>query len=115
MQRDTTHQRNPIPLYIACYAIWIVQSALGLWLTLQLRVNLIDLVMFLELGPWILGAVDKFGTVALGLIWLVAVVALEIYLRGGVERGLLRPRATRITVIIVALLGSSYLLQWLLV
>ena len=93
---------------------WGLLSALGLWLVLLWRINLIDLVVILRLGPWILGALDKFGVFLLGLIWLACVIVLEGYLRGGVEKGLLWHRSGRVFLVEVVLVGISLGLQWLL-
>ena len=69
-------------LWWLLYAVsWVGNSALALWLTLQLRLNLIDLNNFLGWGPWILIGVDKFGFVLLVLGWLVSVFVIELYLR----------------------------------
>ncbi len=94
---------------------WVGTSALALWLTLQLRINLIDLNNFLGWGPWLLIAVDKFGWVLLGLGWLIGVFGIDIYLRGAPTRRQLLRRLWRVLWLVSAGLGVSYGLQWLLI
>ena len=100
-----------VPLYLACYVVWIALSALGLWIILQLRINLIDLAVLLRINPWALGAVDKFSLLILGVIWLICVILLEHYLRRGIPQNALWTRATRVLLAELLLLGASYGLQ----
>lgn len=101
-------------LYIICYIAWFAIAAAGVWLLLQLRLNLIDISMAIDVGPWALGAIDKFGIVLLGLAWVVGVFAAEGYLRKGVELGQLWPRLGRVAGIEAGLLVASYGLQWIM-
>lgn len=94
---------------------WVAGSALGLWLILQLRINLIDINNALGWGPWILIGIDKFGFVLLGLGWLVGVFALEMYLRRSPSWQQLLRRGLQSLLTIGLAIGVSYLLQWLLV
>jgi hypothetical protein len=57
-----------LPLYLACYALWLVLSALGVWLVFAVRSVLVGLAFALRFNPWQLRAVDNFGVVTLGLI-----------------------------------------------
>lgn len=93
---------------------WVGSSALALWLTLQLRINLIDLNNFLGWGPWILIAVDKFGLLLLGLGWLIGVFVIELYLRAAQTLRRLGQRLLRVFLIVGIALALSYALQWLL-
>ncbi|GIV77758.1 hypothetical protein FKZ61_011380 [Litorilinea aerophila] len=102
-------------LYASCYGAWLVTAGLALWLMLLLRINLLDLSMWLDVGPWVMGAVDKFGIVLLGLFWLIAAMAMEAYFRLGVSKGQLWPRVGRVLGVEVLLIALSYLLQWLYV
>lgn len=70
------------------YALWFTSAALSLWAALWLRtVVLIDLpIMTLRLNRWALIAVDRFGTVILGLAWLLFVLASEADFRKLSER-----------------------------
>ncbi len=94
---------------------WVLISGMALWLIMQVRINLIDLNNFLGWGPWILGAVDKFGLVLLGLGWLIGVLGLEMYLRAASTLPMLGRRLLRMFLVAGASLALSYMLQWLLV
>jgi hypothetical protein len=106
--------RQLLPLYLACYALWIGLSALGVWLIFAGRDTLIDLSFWLRLDPWQLHAVDNFGVVTMGLIWLIGVLVLEHALRQGVVKQRLWVRAARAFVIETVILGLCYGVQVLL-
>lgn len=94
---------------------WVGSSALTLWLTLQLRINLIDLNNFLGWGAWVLIGVDKFGILLLGLGWLISVFVIEMHLRSGRTTAILWQRSWQLFIYIGGGLALSFLLQWLLV
>lgn len=106
--------RQLLPLYLACYALWIVLSALGVWLIFAARDAMFDLAIWLRLNPWQLRAVDNFGVVTMGLIWLIGILFLEHSLRQGVVKQRLWARAARAFVIVAVLLALSYGVQALI-
>ncbi len=106
--------RKLLPLYLACYALWLGLSALGLWLLFQAREAMFVVAVRLRFNPWVLRAIDQFGTVTLGLIFLVGLLALEHYLRQGVVKNRLWARATRVFLFVAAALGLCYGVQFLL-
>ena len=106
--------RALILLYLACFIGWLIASALGFWILLQLRVNLLDIFVALDLNRWAMGAVDKFGVVILGLGWLIAVLIGEMWLRGGIASNRLSSRLFRLLGIEVLILAVSYGLQFVL-
>jgi hypothetical protein len=65
------------------YLLWLASAAVTLWLMLNLRLLLlVNLPMRVRnINPWALGAIDKFGTVFFGLVWLIWVVVSEAYFR----------------------------------
>jgi hypothetical protein len=69
--------------YVACYVIWIAYGALSFWTILEYRDAVLSLLPVI--GPWVMGAVDKFGLLFFGLAALIWVLYLEHYLRTGVE------------------------------
>lgn len=103
-----------LPLYLACYALWLAFSAVGVWLLFAARAALFALSIWLRLNPWQVRAVDNFGIVTLGLVWLMAILLLEYYLRQGVARQRLWGRAGRAFLIEAVLLGLCYGVQALL-
>jgi hypothetical protein len=106
--------RQLLPLYLACYTLWLALSALGVWLIFVARDTLFALSIWLRLNPWQLRAVDNFGIVTLGLIWLMGILLLEHSLRQGVEKQRLWVRAARALVIVALLLGLCYGVQVLI-
>jgi hypothetical protein len=113
--RSTASFWTLLPAYAASFICWLLSAALTFWLILQLRINLIDISVFvIDTGPWVLGAVDKFGMLLLGLAWLVAVLFTEHYLRQGVQRNQLWLRVAWVLGVELVLLALSYLLQILI-
>ena len=102
------------PLYLAAYTLWLCFSALGVWLIFVLRAVVVGLAFVLQLDPWQVRAVDNFGFVTLGLIWLVGILMLEYYLRRGVEKNRLWGRAIRAFVCEAVGLGLGYVVQALI-
>jgi hypothetical protein len=92
------------------YALWFASAALSLWAALWLRIFvLIDLpIVALRLNRWALIAVDRFGTVILGLVWLLFVLASEADFRKLAERR--RPAAfvAKVFVAEVLVVGAAY-------
>jgi hypothetical protein len=85
--------------YITCYAVWLASCALLGVALFQYNALLVDLALLARANQWIGRAVRQLSLPVLGLIWLVAIYWLEWYLRTGVSRGLLRPRATRALIV----------------
>ncbi len=98
-------------IYLACYAVWLAVSGLAVWTILLLRNGLLSLLPVI--GPWIMGAVDKFGFVLFGLILLIWILYTENALRISVERGQLKQRATWLLGAQLAALAIAYSLQLL--
>lgn len=102
---------HQVPLYVACYVLWVAFSALGILTMFSLRDNLLSLLPIV--GPWIMGGLDKFGILLLGLVWLAYVIFLEHYLRQGIELKRFWQRVVLIAVIQAGVLAISYGLQLL--
>jgi hypothetical protein len=115
MQSDSSRSsRQLVLLYLACYGLWIGLSALGVWLIFQVRSSLFILAVLLRFNPWVVRAIDQFGIVTLGLLWLVGMLMLESYLRQGVVKHRLWKRAARVFVFEIAVLGLCYMLEVLI-
>jgi len=106
--------RHTLPLYLACYALWLALSALGGWLLFETRAAVFDLALWLRLNPWQVRAVDQFYFVTAGLVWLVGILLLEYYLRQGVVKNRLWGRVARVFVFEAVALGIAYGVQLLL-
>jgi hypothetical protein len=75
---------------------------------LQLRLNLIDLIILSRVSIWSYKAIDNCGTVILGALWVAFAVFLEGYLRQGVSEHRLWARVWRVCLAEVVVLGLSY-------
>ena len=106
--------RQLLPLYLACYTIWLALSALGVWLIFAARPVLFGLAVRLRLNPWQVRALDNFSVVTMGLLWLVGILLLEHSLRQGVEKNRLWGRAARAFAIVAVALSLCYGLKALL-
>jgi hypothetical protein len=95
-----------VPLYLACYLLWFGFGAVTVWTILQLRSALLGLLPII--GPWYMGAVDKFGILLFAVIALVWIMFLEAYLRSGIEANKFWSRVLRIALIQIAVLGTAY-------
>jgi hypothetical protein len=110
MMNEQPHERSPqrwrtALLYLTCYVLWFVYGALSLWTILQYRDAILGLLPVI--GPWIMGAVDKFGILFLGLLALIWVLYLEHYLRTGIEENKFWSRALKVAVIQLVVLGIA--------
>ncbi len=99
-------------LYVACYVIWFALCAVTFWLIVNLRANLLDLVYLTGGRQEILGLVDRFGIMLLGVLFIVIILVTEHKLRTGVEKGLLWKRALVAAAILVGVIVVSYILQF---
>lgn len=96
--------------YVLCYAVWIVLSAITVWLGQQVRVNLIQHPMpFSGINYWVVGAMNQISFFVSGLLTLIAILVMEYYLRRGVEKQNFWPRVLRVVIILAVVLGASYL------
>lgn len=113
-ERTVPRGRTLVLLYLAYFVGWLIVSGLAFWILLQLRINLLDIFVALDLNRWAMGAVDKFGIVIIGLGWLVVVLVTEHWLRQSVMRNRLWPRLARLIGLEVLILALSYGLQFAL-
>ena len=99
--------------YFLAYAAWLISGA---FITLPLLYGppaISSILQKLDATRWAISAVQRFGFVGLGLLWLIAILLSEHYLRtsaGKGQLGIAIARVARITGIIVALTGAIYFL-----
>ena len=99
--------------YFLAYAVWFISGAM---ITLPLLYGppaVSSILQKLDATRWAISAVQRFGFVGLGLLWLIAILLSEHYLRtsaGKGQLGIAIARVARITGIIVALTGAIYFL-----
>jgi len=91
-----------------------VLSAVGLWVALQLRINVLDLLIVFRVRHWSIPVIEKTATVLLILMWFVGVMGLEYYLTSAHERRAFWQRIKWVAVAEAATLFLSYGLQALI-
>ena len=98
-----------ILLGVLAYGLWLVSAALALAAALYLRLFLlIDLpINVLNANRYTQRAADRFGTVLLGLAWLIFVVASESYFRRILDGQLTAKQVATVFAIEVLLLGIA--------
>jgi len=94
-------------VFVVCYGAWFALSGLGLWVALQLLEANPTVTLRLGLSPYAASMWNKTSTVVVLLVWLVGVMALEPYLRIGMERNMLVARIIRVVIIGAVLLGLA--------
>ncbi|MCL5995840.1 MAG: hypothetical protein M1546_07260 [Chloroflexi bacterium] len=112
MNRRPEHTELTLSQLALCYSLWLVLSAGVIWLMIQTRLNLLDIVLLFRLGPWLLTTIDRFGILFLGVISMGIIVFLEHYLRTGMQRNQFWTRLVRIMFIEAVLLAFSYAFQF---
>lgn len=102
-----------IALYVACYVLWGVTSAIGMWLIFLIRRNLVEDIFFMRVNAWQLSAIDRWSVFVMGIVWVTSIFLIEGYLRTAVEQGKLWRRAGRVLVVQLLLVGTSLLVSQL--
>ncbi len=98
-------------MVVLAYALWLASAALALWLMLQMRLLfLVDLPMRMpNVSPWALSSIDKFGTVGLGVLWLIFIVVAEEYFRRLIDGRFSGRAIMRLFAVEGLLMGGVYL------
>lgn len=86
--------------YVTAYLMWILTMALGVWLMLISRSAFLG-ALALYAGDsvqraWQARFFDKAFAIAIGLLWLVAMIVVEEYFRMGVQRHSLLVRFAKV-------------------
>jgi hypothetical protein len=96
------------------YGAWLALSAVGLWAALQLRINVLDLLIVFRVRHWSIPVIEKSAAVVLILVWLVGVMGLEAYLTSVHARREFWRRIKWVAAVEAAALALSYGLQALI-
>jgi hypothetical protein len=116
--------------YVTAYALWIIAAALGVWFFFISRSAYLG-ALTLYAGDsitraWQTSFLDKVLAIAIGLLWLSAMIVIEVYFRKGVQQHALLERFVKVAgieflVIFVAdafllwiQMGSESWLRWLI-
>ncbi|MFN2157693.1 MAG: hypothetical protein ACK2UX_20875, partial [Anaerolineae bacterium] len=70
--------------YALAYLGWLLTAAVGMLAIFQTRTMINALWPVLGGSRWVLRAVDRFGLLFLGLIWLVFVIFVEQHFRSAI-------------------------------
>lgn len=126
MSPDAARRWRQFGLYAACYAVWAALSALALLATLQALSAISNAYIYYRVKivgvprdrtvdtAWQLSATNQLLVLVLTLVWLVAVVFLEGYLRSAAREGRLRSRALRVLGALAVILVVAYGFQAIL-
>ena len=99
--------------YILCYTLWFLICAVGLWIVMLLRTNVVEDILSLRLNPWQLRAVDRGIIFGLGALWIVIVFLIEGYLRRALAQGRLFISAGRVLLLELIVVGLSLFIHWI--
>lgn len=98
------------------YLLWLISAALGVADLLVARTLLRAVAFALGADRWSLPSIEKFGFLALGLLWLVMVYVVEaLYQKdAAVGMGRLMRRFAWVTGIEVAFLALANIVLWII-
>ena len=110
-----SESRRKIPLYIMCYALFVVVFALTLVIFFIWRVTLLELISMVNGRSYANRSLYMLGMLGIGITLFGVVMGAEPYLRFGVERGQLMRRFIRMVLplVVIGMLGLT--LQLILV
>lgn len=99
MEKDP--MRKSIVRDLSAYLLWAVVLALGIWLLLLSRNAVLAVFSALSTNTTTTGAgqletLDKFYSIAAGILWLALMIVSELYFRSGARRGVLLPSFARV-------------------
>jgi hypothetical protein len=107
MNSDSQSRWQAFGATMVCYGAWPGLPGLGLWVTLQLLATTPTITLRLGLDAYTASLWNKASTVVILLLWLVLVMALEPYLRTGMEKHMLQSRILRAAIVGAVLLGVA--------
>ena len=96
---------------LATYALWLVVSAGSLLVVLVARSATTAFFRLVTLNRWVVGAIDKFNLLLLGIIGLIVILFMERYLLEGKNKGQLLRRFGICAGIEVLLYAFFYLVE----
>lgn len=100
--------------YSAYFIAWLLLSAPGIWFFLAIRDNLFRLNVLLQLNPWAVRAIDRWGIFLFGLFWIAVIFFLEGYLRTAIAKNQLWPRIRRVALLEIIFAAILLLMEWMI-
>lgn len=102
-------------LSIVIYLLfWIIFSAVGLWLLIELRGVIVELMIAAQLNPWAVRGYDRLVIFGLGAAWFVSMIWLEHYLRTGNEKKRLWRNIGRVAAVQAAIAAVTFAIRFLI-
>ena len=99
--------------YFLAYAVWLIAGAL---ITLPLLYGppaISGILQMLDATRWAISAVQRFGFVGLGLMWLVAMLLSEHYLRTSAGKGELGQAIRKVAKLTGIVVGVTVIIYFL--
>lgn len=100
--------------FITYIVVWFAVSASGLWFFLTLRDILFKINVLLQLNPWAVRGIDRWGIFVFGIIWIVVVFVTEGYLRSAIAKNRLWKRIQRVLIILAVAAAILFSTQWVI-
>ena len=85
--------------------MWFLAMAVGVIGMVVARRLIMELATALRVDPWAHGAIDKFGFLTLGILWLIMIYLVENWLSKAATAGL-KPLVRRFLIIVGVLAAS---------
>lgn len=93
---------------------WLLLCAPGIWFFLSIRDSLFKLNVLLQLNPWAVRSIDRWGIFVFGLFWIAVIFLLEGYLRTAIDKGRLWERIYRVFLLELVFAAILLLIEWTL-
>lgn len=84
---------------IAYLLFWILFTASGLWLMLEMRGLIVEGMILAQLNPWAVRGYDRVVIFVLGVGWFIAMFWFEHYLRTGNQQNRLRQNILNVAMV----------------
>ncbi|HEY65065.1 MAG TPA: hypothetical protein G4O02_10900 [Caldilineae bacterium] len=97
--------------YIIGYLLWLLSSALAVLDLIAARATVMRIATVIGLGRWVLGAIDRFGILILGVVGCAFVLFCEYYYREGVAKRRLWYRFGRVSAVEIGVLILAYIVS----
>lgn len=102
-------------LQVGAYLIaWLLLSLPGIWFFLSLRDSLFKISVLLQLNPWAVRAIDRWGIFVFGVVWIIVIFSLEGYFRTAIDKNRLWQRIRRVFIFELIFAAILLLVQWLI-
>jgi hypothetical protein len=93
---------------------WLLLSVPGIWFFLSLRDSLFQISVLLQLNPWAVRGIDRWGIFVFGMVWIVAIFSIEGYFRTAIAKNRLWKRIRRVFVWELIFAAVLLLIQWMI-